>query len=318
MDIQYYRSTLMGAFTYIPGISNFYTRFGTGGTCSSRYCYSVWLRHLVTASKNSLPIYPKVVAELGPGDSLGIGLAALLSGSEKYYAFDAVKYTNIDANLKIFEELIDLLKRKERIPDNSEFPLVRPILDSYEFPNQILTQDRLKKALRKERIEFIKKSILQLNCPRKDTMIEYYAPWDNHAIIKDNSVDMIYSQAVMEHVEDIKSTYSSLSRWLKPKGFMSHEIDFKSHGTSSKWNGHFSYSDMNWKLIKGKRKYLINRQAYSSHIRAQKNIGFKIICSIKEKTPSEIEKNQLTPRFRDLTDEDLTICSALIISTFEK
>ena len=54
---------------------------GTGGrTNSPRYCYSAWLKHLVMAHQNNLDPYPSTIAELGPGDSLGMGIAALLSG----------------------------------------------------------------------------------------------------------------------------------------------------------------------------------------------------------------------------------------------
>jgi hypothetical protein len=50
-----------------------------GGTIDSRYCYSVWMRHLKNWSIINSEL-PKIVAELGPGDSLGTGFAALLSG----------------------------------------------------------------------------------------------------------------------------------------------------------------------------------------------------------------------------------------------
>lgn len=321
IDTKIYKLLLKGISTYIPGALYLHTRFGsfgTGGTNSARYCYSVWLRHLVTASENNLNTNPTIVAELGPGDSLGIGLAALISGSEKYYALDAVKYTNKSTNLKIMTELIDLFKRRERIPDNLEFPDVRPCLESYKFPDHILTEKRLNKALNKERIELIKKAIGCLDNNEKNMMIEYYAPWDNNTFIKNKSIDMIYSQAVMEHVENLENTYKLLSKWLKPNGFMSHEIDFKSHETSNKWNGHLTYSDAVWKLIKGKRKYSLNRQVYSSHIDIQKKAGFKIVCSIKDNKASDILRSQLAPRFKNVEDEDLTIASALIQSTIDR
>jgi hypothetical protein len=40
--------------------------------------------------------------EIGPGDSIGVGLAALLSGCKNYIALDAIKYTNIDLNMSVF------------------------------------------------------------------------------------------------------------------------------------------------------------------------------------------------------------------------
>ena len=85
------RHVVCGLLTYIPPIDKRLTNT-TGGTSSARYCYSVWLRHLIRAGETGLSTQPKVVAELGPGDSLGIGLAALVSGSSLYYALDIVPY----------------------------------------------------------------------------------------------------------------------------------------------------------------------------------------------------------------------------------
>ena len=54
--------------------------------------------HLVMAHRSGLSTQPEVVAELGPGDSLGIGMAALLTGAEVYYAFDVVEYASNQRN----------------------------------------------------------------------------------------------------------------------------------------------------------------------------------------------------------------------------
>jgi len=68
------RTLLGGIASYIPELYALFSR-GTGGTISARYCYGVWLRHLVMAHENGLSIQPDTIIELGPGDSLGIGLA---------------------------------------------------------------------------------------------------------------------------------------------------------------------------------------------------------------------------------------------------
>jgi len=98
------RQLAYGIATFIPGIQSLRQK-GTGGTDTSRYCYTIWLRHLVMAKSNGLNFHPKVVAELGPGDSLGIGLAALISGSDKYFAFDvgsSYEYNTCSANFERF------------------------------------------------------------------------------------------------------------------------------------------------------------------------------------------------------------------------
>ena len=149
---------IYGIATFVPGVNQYLPK-KTGGTDSARYCYSVWLRHLVMAKSNGLNPYPKIVAELGPGDSLGIGLAALISGSEKYFAFDVVKHANTERNIKIFDELVTLFRNREAIPGDDEFPEVKPYLDEYHFPADILDESRLKDALEVSRIQKIRNSI---------------------------------------------------------------------------------------------------------------------------------------------------------------
>ncbi len=87
------KQLLYGVATFVPGFKKLRIR-GTGGTISARYCYSVWMRHLVIAKENGLNTSPRIVAELGPGDSLGIGLAALIGGCDRYFAFDIVRFAN--------------------------------------------------------------------------------------------------------------------------------------------------------------------------------------------------------------------------------
>src|SRR2546430_1461739 len=121
------RTVTRGMLSYVPGFDQFLTkRRAGGGTASPRYCYSIWLRHLTMAHVHGLSTTPMTVAELGPGDSLGVGLAALLTGTERYRALDVVTYLNIERNLEIFDGLIDLLRNRTPIPDDSEFPEAKP------------------------------------------------------------------------------------------------------------------------------------------------------------------------------------------------
>jgi len=306
---------LKGIATHVPSLYKLsQISKGTGGTVSARYCYAVWLRHLVMAYKNGPGFIPEVIAELGPGDSFGIGLAALLSGANKYYAFDVIKYAKNKRNIEIFDELTDLFRKREKIPGESEFPQVKPYLRSYEFPSHILNDEHLGKALKKERIESIKRALINLGFKETDgnIQIHYFVPWHDPKIIKEESVDMLYSQAVLEHVKELSHTYAAMYRWLKPDGLISHEIDFKCHGKAVEWNGHWTYTDFIWSLIRGKRSYLINRQPHSMHINLMKKAGFKLLYDKKSKDTSGITGKYLAPRFSNISDDDLTTCDAFI------
>lgn len=304
-----------GLATYIPGLSQLELalRNRKFGTVSARYCYAVWLRHLTLAGENGLSTHPQVVAELGPGASLGIGLAALLSGAGRYYAFDVVKYVRQTRNLEILDELVALFQKREPIPGESEFPYLKPGLPAYHFPAHILTETRLGEALNPSRLAAIREAVRYIGHKQPHNIqISYFAPWFDPQVLQEQSVDMIYSQAVLEHVDDLAYTYEMMYRWLKPGGFMSHQIDFKSHNTARAWNGHWAYSDFMWKLIRGKRAYLLNRQSYGAHLELCQRFDFEVMCDLKIKNASPVPRKALAPRFKNMSDNDLTTSGTFI------
>lgn len=308
-------ASVISAMKFIGGIAirnTIGTRKGTGGTDSARYCYSVWLRHLKWLYQNGITDIPEKVIEFGPGDSLGTGLCALLSGIKEYYALDTVKHIDVEKNLALFEEIINLFESKANIPNNIEFPLIKPKLDTYEFPAEILTEDRIQSNLIESKLNQIRKELQNIQ-KNDNAIIRYITPWNTTNEIKPSSIDMIYSQAVMEHVNDPEKVYELMFTWLKPGGIISHEIDFKSHGTALSWNGHWVYSDWIWKRIKGRSEYLINRFPHSFHIREINKCGFKILCDDCVKTELSLEKNQINISLIHLfEDSDLCIQSSFI------
>jgi hypothetical protein len=301
---------LKGIATLIPGVKNFVAQ-RTGGTESARYCYAVWLRHLLMAYENDLSVQPKIVAEIGPGDSLGIGLAALISGAEKYYAFDILKYANYERNVKIFDGLVELFTKKENVPDEIEFPNLKPYLKSYRFPTHILDEYRLTECLKQERIDTIRKS-LEMIGGNRETNIRYFVPWYDTEVIEEASVDMVFSQAVLEHVDDLQYAYEKQYCWLKPNGFVSHQIDFKSHGITKEWNGHWRYRNFTWKIIQGSRPYSLNRQPHSVHVRLLEKNNFRIICDVKTENVAGIRREHLAAEFCGISSDDLA-CSGSFI-----
>ena len=199
----------------------------TGGSGSARYCYSVWLRHLVKAAEAGLPTEPRSIVELGPGDSIGVGLAALLTGAEEYFALDQVAFARNQSNIMVFDGLVELLHQRSPIPDNLEFPEIRPRLADYSFPAEVLSDTRLAAALDPFRVARLRRAITET-----DGSIRYVAPWDDSSVLPAASADLIISQAVLEHVVNVDATYLAMARWLRPGGYLSHQIDFRSHHTS--------------------------------------------------------------------------------------
>ena len=108
-----------------------------------------------------------------------------------------------------------------------------------------------------------------------------------------------------------------MSNWLKPNGLLSHEIDFKSMGSSDTWYGHWEYSDLEWKIIRGRKVFYINREPYSTHIKLLNDNNFKIIFDLKTIAKTKINSKNLAGRFKNSTPEDLTISSTFIQATKE-
>ena len=297
---------------FVPGIAN---KRGTGGTNTARYCYSVWMRHLCNLSKFGMEHIPQTIAELGPGDSLGIGLSAMLSGADQYYALDIVEHANNERNLVIFEELLTMFKKRESIPDDNEFPEVKPVLENYSFPSHILTDSLLEQTLNEERINKIRNCLKQLHTNiivDFDVYVGYIVPWVNYNGKFPNS-GLIFSQACLEHVDMLEEAYHVMNKALLPNGFMSHDIDFKSHGVTIKWNGHWAYSDMKWNMIRGKRPYLINREPLATHLMMGEKNGFEVLTVVRTTQNDGISLNKLKKRFGSITKEDFTTSSAFVI-----
>ena len=294
------RALAKGILSFLPGgnsilIGSRLARSRLGGADSARYCYSVWLRHMVMAHEACLPTNPRVVAELGPGASLGIGLAALISGADRYHAFDVVRHANTALNLKVFDGLVELFRAREAIPGDDEFPEVRPKLDSHRFPDHVFTSERLELSLEESRLANLRNSVSVSDTD--SSHIHYHVPWYDEEAMYHDSVDLMFSQAVLEHVDELALTYDRMNKWLKPCGYMSHTIDFRCHRTAKDWNGHWTYSDFVWKLIRGRQPYLINRAPYSRHVELMNSTGFRIAAEWKTLQPSNIDERQLAPGF---------------------
>lgn len=307
-----------GVFSLLPKADNLLTRESAKSNHNLRYCYSVWLRHLVKLHESSgKNVFPSMV-ELGPGSSIATGILALLTGTNNYLALDVVDFTKGFNYEEILEELILLISNKTPIPGEKEFPDVYPKLDDYSFPNHILTDSLLKETLSTKRIATIKSIIKEYNVSKrfasKDGIsIQYMDEWTNKLDkLPVNFADLVLSHGVLMMVTDLDMTYKMVSKFLKKGGVTSHQIDFGSLNTADKWNGHWTYSDFTWKLIMGQRSFLINRAPLQEHVDLHKEYKMKIMDVRKIYEESEISRTDLSNRFMGLSDEDLITRTALI------
>lgn len=305
------KALLSGLATWLPGYDVART---TGGTDSARYCYSVWLRHLVLASASGRLSagVPRVVAELGPGDSLGIGVAALLSGAERYFALDLLPYSDTGRTHELLKELIELFRARAPVPAGDEFPELKPALSDHAFPHALLRDDALQAALDPTRLVAIAEAIER--AADAPTLIVYQAPWNDPAVVRPGSVDFIFSQAVLEHVDDLEGVYAAMRTWLAPRGLMSHQVDFRSHRKADTWDGHWTYSELAWKIVVGRRAFLLNREPYSRHAELLRRNGLEVLVDRPVRAESSLRRARLAPRFRGLSDLDRTTSGAYFLA----
>jgi hypothetical protein len=246
------------------------------------------------------------IGELGPGDSIGIGLAALLSGASWYVGLDVMPFS-AKADLEcVLTALAQMYSRRESIPDDSEFPLVRPILDSYRFPDHLVDWtdfDDRAASIHNE----LRGGLHNGQC------VTYRAPWTSPDNIAAASLDLVFSQAVLEHVNGLEETYRAMFLWLKPGGYASHVIDFSAHGRSPFWNGHWAYSDLEWRLVCGSREFVLNREPLRMHLAYAKKVGFEVLALRQEYNSSGLEVGALSPRFQALDAADARTCGATLI-----
>jgi hypothetical protein len=146
-------------------------------------------------------------------------------------------------------------------------------------------------------------------------LIEYHAPWTQAEVVPAGSVDWIMSQAVLEHVEDLVNLYECMRQWVRADGLISHQVDFKAHGTFFKWNGHWTAGSLLWRALRGKRYYLINRMPWSEHRRLLERFRFRIRELQLQKSPSDLHIGKVSKQLRSkIEPDDLEISGAFFIA----
>lgn len=287
-----------GLQTCLPGARRSWG--STGGTDGAPYCYEVFLKHLTLCAEAGMEAVPASVAEIGPGDSIGIGLAALVAGSERYSALDVVPYSLADHNRRILDELIGFFR--ERRPNPSwGWPNYDHLLDGGFFPSRILDEEALRRSLAPARLDGIRAALD--GGAAGGIRIGYHCPWMDDAAIEPGSVDWIYSQSVMEHVDDVEGAYAAMYRWLRPGGFVSHQIDLRSHELFPEWNGHWGVPRWRWRVIRGRRVYLINRLPWSAHAHAIRRF-FDVRTELTRQEQGGLPERRLRAPFDHLDDRD--------------
>ena len=126
----------------------------------------------------------------------------------------------------------------------------------------------------------------------------------------EHTVDLIVSRAVLEHVDDLDSTFVDIQRALRTTGVAVHQVDLKSHGLHQQnpldfltWPQHL------WTWMYGRKGY-INRWRLDRYRAALTAAGLQTLLLQPTARAGVKEMQEVRPHlaapFRQLTEEDLS------------
>lgn len=155
-----------------------------------------WLHQLNLYIGEPVNIKGKNILELGPGSDLGVGLLMLAMGVKQYNALDV---NDLVANVppEFYETLFSTISCNTMLFETSGEDLRRQLEKTKQGNN--------------ERLNYVCKNDFDVGIFGKE------------------SIDIVFSQAAIEHFDDVKRTFSQLNEIVRPGGFFVAEIDLGTH-----------------------------------------------------------------------------------------
>jgi hypothetical protein len=306
------RTLATGVLSYLPGAREVYRRhFFKPGTASAMGCYGIWLKHVSLARQSGMAEMPRTVVELGPGASIGVGLAAMICGAEEYYGLDAVPSMERGGTLALFDELVELF-RQRAIPRNAGgFPRY----GAGGFPARLLPRAMLDPLLCDDRIRRLRCDVERfVYGVYQGGAIRYAAPWEEKDLGCAGEVDFLISHAVLQHVESMNDIIAGIARLLCPGGYSSHQVSFDSHGITAAWNGHWACPDWAWNLALGKKDFLINRMPHSALLAAIRQSGLEVAADLVREDATGMARGSLHEDWAWLEDSDVVTRDAFVVA----
>ena len=212
--------------------------------------------------------------ELGPGDTLFSALIARALGADKTLLIDVGDFA--DRDMELYIRMYEFLLK-----------------EGHSFKIDLTN---LENMLRSCRAVYLTSGLSSLKK------------------IPDESIDIIFSQAVLEHIrkKDFLPTLKELHRIIKPKGINSHEIDLKDHLGGSL--NSLRFSDLIWESnFFAKSGFYTNRIRFDEMLFLFRKAGFQVEIIKKtcwDKLP--IGKNKLHKVFQKSSKNNLKVSSFLL------
>jgi hypothetical protein len=171
----------------------------------------------------------------------------------------------------------------------------------------------MKQMLAEDRITKLRSAISNMDSNSSD-QIQFFVPWEKNTEIESGSLDYIFSQAVLQYVDKLDSTYEKMNALLRQGAMMSHCIDFSSHGMTKSWNGQWLYSDAEWKFLNGNKKVILNREPKSAHLQTNLKSGFDVLLTKDLKKENDFSRLQFHKKYSSISDADAGTSVSFIVS----
>ena len=213
----------------------------------------------------------KTVLELGPGDSVATALIAKAFGARAILV-DAGAFARPD--IAAYRPLADALRTAGLAP---------PPLDNVKTLDDLLAACDA---------SYLTQGLASLRA------------------IADESVDLVFSQAVLEHVRkhEFLETQRALARLLKPDGVCSHRVDLRDHLGGGLNNLRFSERLWESPFFAGAGFYT-NRIGFDGMLQAFEQAGFQSqVTEVRRWDRLPIDRRHLADEFRPIPDDVLTVC----------
>jgi hypothetical protein len=120
-------------------------------------------------------------------------------------------------------------------------------------------------------------------------------------------IDLIYSQAALEHVWHIKDLWKILTELTVPGGWHSHRIDLADHGRrDTNYLEMLEWSRLAYWLTMRFVPGATNRWRASHHLKTLEDLGMKVVFAQREQQDRlPVSKQRLSCEFIELPDEEL-------------
>lgn len=249
-----------------------------------------WEQQLMSFQGSDGSFSGKDVVEVGPGYDYGAGAVLVSLGAASYKAID--RFSLSCGDRKYYEALLETLRA-----------------------------DMIMKGLDMTRLsEVIRGVIAQGSLYSNPIFSVVQSSVEDASLGMNGTADIIVSQAVLEHVQDINKSFRSMYQILRENGVMCHEIDFQTHTQILRERDPlniFRYSRSQWETwftFPG----CPNRFRPNDFVRAAQRAGFKDvsllpICSLSDGVVQDVKQHLAEP-FRNESVSTLPILSAVLLA----